>query len=63
MLVTACIHQGNDLGYGKNSKDWTIRSQASLFINCIQFMKEVEGSETKWLSVTLKIYNLNFKVA
>ena len=20
-------HQGNDLGYGKNAKDWTIRSQ------------------------------------
>ena len=21
------LHQGNDLGYGKNAKDWTIRSQ------------------------------------
>ena len=23
----AAAHQGNDLGYGKNAKDWTIRSQ------------------------------------
>ena len=21
------VHQGNDLGYGKNAKDWIIRSQ------------------------------------
>ncbi len=23
----AAVHQGNDLGYGKNAKDWIIRSQ------------------------------------
>jgi len=36
-------HQVNGLGYGKNARDWTIRSQAS--------SQEVEGSETKWLWV------------
>ena len=35
METLAGVHQGNDLGYGKNAKDWMIRSQvlrAALFM-------------------------------
>ena len=35
--------QGNDLGYGKNGRDWTIRSQAPATGHAVG-----EGSETKW---------------
>jgi hypothetical protein len=35
--------QGNDLGYGKNVKDWAIRSQAPKGGDTYG-----EGSETKW---------------
>jgi len=38
--------------YGNNSKNWTIRSQASLILNKV---KE-EGSETRWKSV-LSVYD------
>ena len=38
--------QGNDLGYGKNVWDWTIRSQAPTGVALRH--TQGEGSETKW---------------
>jgi hypothetical protein len=30
------VHQGNDLGYGKNAKDWIIRSQVLRALCCLR---------------------------
>ena len=45
------VHQGNDLGYGKNAKDWIIRSQV------LRVLHWIYGccSTTIWQSVPMLI--------
>jgi hypothetical protein len=48
------VHQGNDLGYGKNAKDWTIRSQVlkvlkSLWMLFNDYM--AVGHSKEWLKI------------
>ena len=43
------VHQGNDLGYGKNAKDWIIRSQVLRVVN--YFTTYGCSSTTRWQSV------------
>ena len=48
----AGVHQGNDLGYGKNAKDWTIRSQV------LRAQAYGCSSTTRCRSVSVTIQNL-----
>ena len=53
----AAAHQGNDLGYGKNAKDWIIRSQ-------VLRGRKAYGcsSTTKWRSVSINVFKQTWKL-
>ena len=51
-------HQGNDLGYGKNAKDWIIRSQVLRVLHRIYGCR----STTIWQSVPLKSFVVELKI-
>jgi hypothetical protein len=40
----AAVHQGNDLGYGKNAKDWVIRSQVLRVERLMDAVHRLNGS-------------------
>ncbi len=49
------VHQGNDLGYGKNAKDWIIRSQVlRMLITSMDAVQRLYGSRFQ-LQLGLKI--------
>jgi hypothetical protein len=58
MLKSVAVHQGNDLGYGNNAKDWTIRSQV------LKTFIRVYGcsSTTRWQSVSSYSVSLRLKI-
>jgi hypothetical protein len=44
MLKSVAVHQGNDLGYGNNAKDWTIRSQVLKTFVSMDAVQRLDGS-------------------
>ena len=48
------MHQGNDLGYGKNAKDWIIRSQVLRAERSMDAVQRLYGSRS-WITPGLKI--------
>ena len=44
MLKSVVVHQGNDLGYGNNAKDWTIRSQVLTASPPMDAVQRLNGS-------------------
>jgi hypothetical protein len=50
------VHQGNDLGYGNNAKDWTIRSQVlTAFLKPMDAVHRLDGGGCGTLGAVLKI--------
>jgi hypothetical protein len=45
-LKSAVVHQGNDLGYGNNAKDWTIRSQVLMAERLMDSVQRLDGSRS-----------------
>jgi hypothetical protein len=55
MLKSVAVHQGNDLGYGNNAKDWTIRSQVLRALGSMDAVQRLDGSRFRVLDSRLKI--------
>ena len=51
MLKSVVVHQGNDLGYGNNAKDWTIRSQVLTAFGSMDAVQRLNGSRFRVLGL------------
>ena len=49
-------HQGNDLGYGKNAKDWIIRSQVlRMLITSMDAVQRLYGSRFHYKTIVMEL--------
>ena len=56
MLKSVAVHQGNDLGYGNNAKDWTIRSQV------LRVCESLWMQFNDYMAVGSKVNSLGLKI-